>query len=297
MTMRAYTPISQRQRGFTLVEMIIVMVITSIIAGMMVLFIRAPVQNYVDSAARADMNDVAELAMRRMSREVRRALPNSVRVMAGGAGSYLLEFIPTTAGGQYLSVNDGYPAASYPALGPSGAVVASGGPAFRVVGPLPTGANAITTSNYIVVYNLGTGYANADAYAGNDISAVTAVNLGSNVISIASATTPADNSPTQRFNAVTQPVTYLCKPDPVAGKGTLTRYWNYGFKATQTDPSTLPAAKSALLANNVSGCYFDATSLAVTHTGMISTSLSLRTPNSSDPDLRLFNQIHVDNTP
>ncbi|WP_296001051.1 prepilin-type N-terminal cleavage/methylation domain-containing protein [Rugamonas sp.] len=301
--MRASTRIhSQRrrgQRGFTLVEMIIVMVITSVIAGTMVLFIRAPVQNYVDSAARADMSDVAELAMRRLSRELRRALPNSLRVLPDGAGGYLLEFIPTTAGGRYLSVNDGYPSATYPALGPAGATVTADDPSFRMVGPLPATAIAVDGSNYIVVYNLGAGYANADAYAGNDISAINKVVPGTNVISVNAVggnSVIADNSPTQRFNVVTSPVTYSCKPNAVTGKGTLTRYWNYGFKPTQTDPSTLGAA-SALLADKVSACYFDATSMAYTHTGMVSLSISLRTPNSSDPDLRLFNQIHMDNTP
>jgi prepilin-type N-terminal cleavage/methylation domain-containing protein len=67
------------QRGFTLVEAIIVMVLTGVLAGVMVLFIRQPVQNYVDAAGRAGLTDTADLALRRMARELRSALPNSIR--------------------------------------------------------------------------------------------------------------------------------------------------------------------------------------------------------------------------
>ena len=42
------------QRGFTLIEAIIVIVITGILAGMVAVFIRAPIDAYVDSARRAD---------------------------------------------------------------------------------------------------------------------------------------------------------------------------------------------------------------------------------------------------
>ena len=68
------------QRGFTLVEMIVVIVITGIIAGVVAIFLRAPVQGYVDSARRAEMTDIADTALRRIGRDLRTAVPNSVRV-------------------------------------------------------------------------------------------------------------------------------------------------------------------------------------------------------------------------
>ena len=76
--MRAFTRICA-QRGFTLVEAIVVIVITGIIAAGVAVFIRAPVEGYVDSVARAELTDAADTALRRLSRDVNSALPNSLR--------------------------------------------------------------------------------------------------------------------------------------------------------------------------------------------------------------------------
>ena len=285
-------PFLVRQRGFTLIEMIVVIVVTSILATTMVLFIRSPVKNYVDSAARADMVDVADTAMRRMSREIHQALPNSMR----SDGSTMLEFIPSTAGGRYLSVEDNDTDPSNP---PPLSFTDSTKLQFYVIGTMPSGSNAITASvtnpQYVVVYNLGTGYVGADAYQPSDNRALISGVVG-NTISMSSnpfVRSPPNTSPTQRFNVVNQPVMYVCVPS-ANGSGTLKRYWNYGFNAALQMPS---GGSSALLAANVVSCVFDTSNLANVHSGLITLGITLRTPNSSDPDIQLFNQIHVDNTP
>ena len=83
-----------------MVEMIVVMVITGIIGGMVAIFIKAPVQGYVDSARRAEMTDIADTALRRLSRDIRTAVPNSVRVLGCGT-TPCIEFLPTKGGGRY----------------------------------------------------------------------------------------------------------------------------------------------------------------------------------------------------
>ena len=50
--------------GFTLVEAIMVIVITGILAGMVAVFIKAPVDGYVDSVRRAELTDAADTALR-----------------------------------------------------------------------------------------------------------------------------------------------------------------------------------------------------------------------------------------
>src|SRR5450830_1646401 len=88
--------------GFTLIEVIMVIAIIGIIAGMVAVFITKPVQGYIDTVRRAELTDAADVALRRLTRDVRLALPNSLRTTAGG-----FEFIMTKAGGRYRDENDG----------------------------------------------------------------------------------------------------------------------------------------------------------------------------------------------
>lgn len=301
----------QRQRGFTLVEAIVVMVVTGILAGIMVLFIRRPVQNYVDTAARAEMGDVAELALRRMARELHTALPNSIRLSVVG-NLALLEFIPTKAGGLYLTVENNAAGGNPLNFTIPGAL------SFDIVGPVPAAPYAISAGDFIVVYNLGTGFQDADAYAnvGANRARVTQVNnrtvsfvnpylANNNPFSNASANGRVPNtSPGDRFNVAMQPVTFACRSDPITGRGTLTRYWNYDFRANQIDPLTVdnPAGTIgiALMANNVLGCQFSIASAANQHTGVIGMAIALAratTDSNALETVTLAHQVHVDNTP
>lgn len=66
------------QSGFTLVEMVVVIVIVGILAALGGRFIVAPVTGYIDLARRTRLVDQAETALRRMQRDIRHALPNSI---------------------------------------------------------------------------------------------------------------------------------------------------------------------------------------------------------------------------
>src|SRR3989344_5071783 len=85
------------QRGFTLMEAIVVIMITGIIAVAVITFVREPILAYLDTARRAEVSDEADTAVRRIARDVQNALPNSVRV----SGTQFLEFVPITAAGRY----------------------------------------------------------------------------------------------------------------------------------------------------------------------------------------------------
>lgn len=288
----------QRRRGFTLVEAIVVMVVTGILAGIMVLFIRRPVQNYTETAGRADLSDAADLALRRMARELRTALPNSIRLTVAGGVSYL-QFIPTKAGGQYLAVEDNATRGT-----PLSFLSSVPTTSFDIVGPVPTAPYAIAPNDYIVIYNLGNGIANADAYVGNNRAQVssisgTTVTLNANPFVQPAGKVP-NTSPDHRFTVAGAPVTFRCE-GKADGTGTLARSVD-DFSATQPTPSL--SSNTPLLANNVVGCDFTVTTTANLQTGVVGLSLALGRSiaggngnGNGVETVTLVDQIHVDNTP
>src|SRR5918911_2643011 len=105
----AMHPIRRKRRaaqgGVTLIELIIVIAITAIIASGVAVFISRPMESYVDSARRAELTDIADTALRRLTRDLRTALPNSIRITQVG-GVYYLEYLQTSGGGRYRAERD-----------------------------------------------------------------------------------------------------------------------------------------------------------------------------------------------
>src|ERR1700733_3792731 len=93
------TDMSKSQRGFTLLEGIVVIVISGIMLASVALFLRWPFQSYLSTSNRAQLTDTADTALRRIARDMHVALPNSIRVTAGNP--QCIEMLPTKAGGRY----------------------------------------------------------------------------------------------------------------------------------------------------------------------------------------------------
>lgn len=286
-----------RQRGVTMVEMIVVIVITGIIGGVVALFIRLPVQNYTESVARAAATDLADSSLRRIARDLRLALPNSVRVPAVPlANTRYIEYLHTTAGLRYLAEDDVVgTAAPGNYLNWNDATKTS----FDVVGGVPTGRHAPAVKHFIVVYNLGEGQEPGNAYDCistcnraqiSGISATT-ITLASNPFPAQAAAGTALMSPTRRAHVVTSAVTYGCN----LAAGTLTRYWGYTIAPTQPTPPT--TGNSALVAENIKACDFRYTNLVNQRSALIGLSLTLGIPGQPNAKIELEHQVHVDNTP
>lgn len=286
----------KNSRGFTLAEMVIVIVITGIIGAVVAVFIRAPVQGYVDTVARAELADEADTAVRRMSRDLRLALPNSIRVTTSGTPpntTVFLELLLTRTGGRYLDEEDGV--AGGDILDFSNAADTS----FRMVGPLPAGASQqIQVGDQLVIYNLGQGQ--ADAYCTgascNNRAAITGINAGARTITLAAnpfaLQTPVIlRSPGHRFQVVSTPVTYACN----ATAGTLTRYSGYAISATQPVAEPVAGAIRGLLGNGITACTFNYAALANVRSALAGITLAMQRTGSGT--VTLFHQVHVDNTP
>ncbi|MCE9571255.1 MAG: type II secretion system GspH family protein [Rhodocyclales bacterium] len=294
----------RRAAGFTLIEAIIAIVITGILGSVVAVFINRPIQGYFDSVRRAELTDQADVALRRISRDIRLALPNSLRVTAAGGVNYI-EFIMTSAGGRYRDAADGSTGGNFidftgSLANPSCLVPPTPSLCFDVLGPMPA-SPPVVAGDFIVIYNLGTGNPPADAYTGGNRALVQGV-VG-NVITLAAnpfaAQTPPLPSPDARFQVVragTRAVTYACA---AAGNppGNLTRQWNYGFNAAQGTPPA--GGTTAILAGN-STCTVEYAANASGRNGLLLINLTLTQIDAATgigESVILSQQIRIDNAP
>ena len=260
--------------------MVVVIAITGIIGAMVAVFMVRPVQSYTDTAQRAEFSDIADTALRRIIRDLKLALPNSVRVMQSPAGTFYLEFLLTSGGGRYRADKTGAGAGDpldFTATDSS----------FDAIGPALTFAGGES----IVIYNLG--FTGADAYAGNNRAAYGGA-VGSPVsnIVLGAAKLFPFASPGNRFHVVQHAVTYKC--DPVAGE--VRRYWNYGIAAGQLTPPV--GGSNAQLARNVGACAITYDQNAIQgRNGIVTLRLTLSTGPGSPVVINLFEETHVSNVP
>jgi MSHA biogenesis protein MshO len=260
------------ERGFTLIEAVMAIAITGIVIGVVAIFIVPATTAYFDSAARARLGDEADTALRRISRDLALALPNSARVSASGRS---LELIPVSGAARYAVE--------------SGDVLQFGvaDASFAIVGPPLRLASA---GQRLAWYNLGAGTPDADAYT--LANARTSTNAAGNATSVGIANAGLPNAlqaPPYRVYAIEAPVSYRC--DTAAG--TLTRHSGYGFAATQPDPPS--GGSAAVLARQVAGCSFSIEPGAATaRHALVTLRLTLQSRGES---VSLYHAVHVDNLP
>lgn len=294
--------ITTRCHGFTLVEAVAVIVITGIIAGVVAMFIARPVEGYVDAARRVMLTDMADNALRRMGRDIRLAVPNSVRVSGVNA---FLEFIPTADGVRYRV--DTVSGVATNTLDFSSAADTS----FDIFG---VSAVAAGNGSHMVIFNTGQcgGACNsacslsggADAYQGCNRRTVTAATAVGVSFTNTAFPLPFD-SPSHRVNFVpaTGPVTYACQSVGMdangTGTGTLTRYTGYATGAGIWDAGGQPVSAptggtSTQLADNISQCVFNYQPGATQRSGLVTLRLSI---SRSHETVTLYHEVHVDNQP
>ena len=280
--------------GFTLVELVITITLTTIVVSFMAVFIAGPVRAYDDQGRRAELVDLAENSLRRVTRDVHRALPNSVRIAASGS-VVALELINTLDGVRYRDAPPpGDPSKRLQFSAPDDA--------FNSIGSFNNIALPFSsTSHYLSIYNVGV--PGADAYElanvitppGTQIDIVADTIPDEDNVRLSPAFRFAFPSPGQRIFLVDGAISYLCD----TGAGTLVRYAGYSITANQTDRDSdaellAAGASSTLIANRVAGCDMNYAPGTAQRAGLVSIALAV---SELGETVSLLHQVHVDNVP
>ena len=289
-------------RGVTLIELVIVMTLLGILAAVAAVALTDPIKAYGDSIKRAELTDLTDASLRRVGRDIRRALPNSPRVSQSG-NIFYLELLLTRTGGRYR------------AQGPGNALdFSSADTQFDSIGPLSQIPDQVPQVNDIlVVHNLfSSASAEANAYtyaqAGYGCAAVTYATTcnsaritsvtqgaGFTTLTFASRQFPL-TSPGNRFSVVEGPVTYICSGGGVDsngdGVGALRRVSGYPVAFVQP---TAFGNNPALLADHVSNCQIDYDPLVLNQSlGLVTLRLEL---SRGGETVRIYHEVHVSNIP
>jgi MSHA biogenesis protein MshO len=321
---------TRRSRGVTLIELIVVITISGIIAAVLGKIIIRPIQGYESQVHRAALVDAAEMTVRRLARDIRQALPNSVRVRdaLGNTNSVSCSTAGTICSIEMLNTVDGARYRDGPGQIPGGhnhgptafrlKVPGTDSDGFNIVGffqniTIPYDSSAQNPPTRLAIYNQGV--TGADAYADANAPAGVAV-----VMTNPAATTftirmdgqedstafndehqvkPASGnfvfhyaSPNQRVYIVDTPISYVCS---AGTSGNITRYSSYAITAAQA-ATPVGATNISLLSTPVSACNFSYSPGTNQRAGLVTIDVTV-TDVSSGEQVRLLHQVHVDNSP
>ena len=268
-------------RGFTLLELLLVILITGILAVVVAPIIQEPIRAYFDQTTRAELVDSAEMALRRMARDARRSLPYSLRPSGPGSAFELINVMDVA---RYRE--NGGPAAARLQFN-------NADDSFNVLGRFQQASAGDTFSGMqrLAVFNLTPGTADHDAYNNDAV-----VTPAATVIAISddgnehSVTVTPDHefeasSPSHRVYITDGATSYACF------NGGLYRWANYAWNSTQPGAAAV-AASGQLMTDNVTGCSFSYDPGNARRPGLLMMELTLSRNGES---ITLMHQVHIHN--
>lgn len=274
---RASAALRHGQGGFTLVELVLVIALAGVVAVMISTVLSRPLQGFVDQSRRAELTDQAATALNLMVRELRRAVPNSVRESPGG-----LDFLPIHEMGRYEES----------ASGPLPGCDATG---CRIRMLTELDAGRVAGARWAVIYNLGAesggvpiagqnlwAFANPGVITPQGASFAWDHGSGQLTLQDVGAFRFAWASPQRRLYLAREALRYRCE------SGVLWRETFDTLDLAQTPRSRAP------LADAVAACEFTYQPGSHARQGLVTLRLSLSRDGET---IRLVQQVHVDNAP
>lgn len=255
----------RRAAGFTLVELVIVIVLLAIVATISVQFVALSTRGAIDVSARQQRALQGVVISEQISRELREAFPLSIRV-AGNC----LEWLPIEAGTAYTDLPDG----------------------GNTIAVAPFANTPPSGSTRAVVYGYGT---SADSLYGSASPGPVSPTIASidNSVSPAQINLDANHrfgerSPQRRLFVVAQPVS-LCQSGQF-----LYRYSGYAPSTTQpTPPSVTPQILSANLGGTVQ---FQYTPPSFRRAAVVQFTFTLKDPQG-DETTTVSQEVQIRNVP
>jgi MSHA biogenesis protein MshO len=234
-----------RSRGFTLVELVVAVAISSIVVVFASMFMAAPIDAYDAQNRRNVMMADASAAWPRMHQDLLQSLPNSLRVRRNG-NFVVLEMLTIAGYARYMATpNDNFRVAGT-TLGVFGTTLA------------PSSLNNV----HLSVNNLGNAGTANDAYTmtGSMTPAITLDLIatptpGEATLDLSTPGAFIADSPRHKIYLVNGPVTYLCDE----GQGTLHRFSGYPVTVNQVardSPGEFAGATAVLVARGITNCNF-----------------------------------------
>jgi MSHA biogenesis protein MshO len=291
------------QTGFSLLELILVIVLLGILASGAGLLITTPIKAYNDQLRRTQLVDQAEMALRQIARDIRGALPNSIRTNQNMAtGVTALEMVNIVAGARYRDEAGGTFTAPFHTFDYKQADTD-----FNFLGTLVSGMTTIPTGQRVVIYPTLTSNREPniypEAFSNSNVSIVTPANstltLSQNDDEQHLNITPAfkfeDPSPGQRSFLIDGPVSYICDP---LDQAKMTRYTNYPFLLNQPTTDTFSdfnEVRQGTVATQLTACSITYDAGSAQRNGVVTLSITLS--DDTDEGVTLFHQVHVVNVP
>ncbi len=267
--------------GFTLIEMIVTIVVIGILGVGIAGFIGRTTEGMIDASERNKISAIAWIVSEKLSRDLRSALPNSIRLNAARS---CIEYIPVVSASDYLSVpisatEDNFEAIPFPNL--------SAGDSFSALSYRVAVYPSMLANLYEDVFN-GNTDAIISAQVTDLVDDTTDPSVTANAVRVDLAAAhqfPLD-SPTRRLFIVDDPAMFCFE----AG-GFLYHYRGYGYRENMPTGLT----DRSVMASEVNSGSFDYIDASLTRNAVVNIAYSIM---GSNAELQAINQeVQIRNVP